>query len=74
MAGTFDSHPGTGLIELLSVIVSGQEPEPMEVARFCTLDPANHSACALVAVKFAFSVRAVNPAEQLPAVDVTVEV
>ena len=57
-----------------SAIEAGQVPDPIAVARFCTLDPANHSACALVAVRFAFSVRAVNPVEQLPAVDATVEV
>ena len=56
-----------------SVIELGQVPGPIAVARFCTLDPANHSACALVAVRFAFSVRAVKPAEQLPAVDATVD-
>ncbi len=73
---TFDSYPMAGLIELLSVIVEGQEPLPIEVARFCALVPANHSACVLVEPvgSVVLKVRAVAPPEQLPAVDVTVAV
>ena len=58
------------------MMVDGQEPEPIAVARFCGLVPANHSACVFVdpVGSAAESVRALRPPEQLPAVEDTVAV
>ena len=63
-------------MELDRVMVDGQVPEPIAVARFCGHVPANHSACVFVdpVGRAAARVRAVKPPEQLPAVEDTVAV